>query len=307
MTATLAPSRVGDLVEDFVAAKRAAGLSPRTVTDYAHPLRRYFVPFCATLKVTEPSEITQRVVDRFSTDLQSPKREPVLARASVNTYLKSVQQFVRWLREEGELADAKVNTQPLRVPRRLLDTLTRAEIQAMEDAARTERDKLIIRVLADTGLRLGELRGLTVESIVERDRQTFLRVDGKTGPRDMPIPKLHRRLRRFVETGRGRTAARHIFLSNRKSARSGERVPLTEKGVGEVVRNAAEEAGLTKRVYPHLLRHSFATWSLQNGMNMVILARLMGHSSLTMINNVYAHLTPSDSYDAMARLLAGGD
>jgi integrase len=57
-------------------------------------------------------------------------------------------------------------------------------------------------------------------------------------------------------------------------------------------------------VYPHLLRHSFATWVLTRGMNPVMLAHILGHTSLAMIQNVYSHLTPTDACEAMVRALA---
>ena len=70
-----------------------------------------------------------------------------------------------------------------------------------------------------------------------------------------------------------------------------------------MIRNLGEAAGVRKRVYPHLLRHSFATWQLSRGMNPIQLAQILGHSSLAMIQNVYSHLSPSDAYEAMLRAL----
>jgi len=72
-----------------------------------------------------------------------------------------------------------------------------------------------------------------------------------------------------------------------------------------MVRNVAELAGIRKRTYPHLLRHSYATWALNRGMNPIMLAQVLGHSSLVMIQCTYAHSTPSDAHELMAKLLAG--
>jgi len=68
-----------------------------------------------------------------------------------------------------------------------------------------------------------------------------------------------------------------------------------------MIRNVAALAGITKRVYPHLLRHSFATWQLSRGMNPIQLAQILGHSSLTMIQAVYSHLSLVDAYEAILR------
>ena len=70
-----------------------------------------------------------------------------------------------------------------------------------------------------------------------------------------------------------------------------------------MVRNLATKAGIQRRIHPHLFRHGFATWQLARGMNPIQLAQILGHSSLAMIQQVYAHLAPSDAYDAMVATL----
>jgi integrase len=133
----------------------------------------------------------------------------------------------------------------------------------------------------------------------------YVRVRGKGDrERDVPVmPQLGRRLRRHVERGRPRgTTSDRVFLGLRRG-RSGDHEPLTRSGVDQLIRLLGEEAGLEKRVHPHLLRHSFATWALTRGMNPVQLAQIMGHSSLAMIQSVYAHLTPQDAYLALEQIV----
>ena len=66
----------------------------------------------------------------------------------------------------------------------------------------------------------------------------------------------------------------------------------------------AYRAGITKRVYPHLFRHSFATEALRRGMNPIQLAKILGHTSLRMIERTYSHLDQTDAYDAVLKMLA---
>ena len=56
-------------------------------------------------------------------------------------------------------------------------------------------------------------------------------------------------------------------------------------------------------MYPHLFRHSFITWQLESGLNPILLSRIVGHESLTMINQVYAHVTMDSAYDALMKAL----
>src|SRR2546430_15307375 len=105
-----------------------------------------------------------------------------------------------WAKREGETVEAKAQLPKL--PTKLVEVVSREEIQRMEDAARTERDKLMVRVLADTGLRVDELLGLRTTDLVEQNRNYYLRVRGK-GAKDrlVPAPRLYRRLRIYVERG----------------------------------------------------------------------------------------------------------
>jgi integrase len=138
-----------------------------------------------------------------------------------------------------------------RRPERALDVLSREEIQQLEDAAKTERDKLIIQVLADTGIRVGELLGLRCSDLIERDRNRYLRIAGPSqgggakGDRSrlVPVPRIWRRLQRYIERGRPKdTNSDRIFLAARRDRRTGDYEPLTKSGVEQMVRNAAELA-----------------------------------------------------------------
>jgi integrase/recombinase XerD len=217
--------------------------------------------------------------------------------------------MIKWAKAEGETIDAK--GQLPRLPKKLVNVLSREEMQAMEDAAGNERDKLIVRLLADTGIRVGGLVNLRVTDIVDHDRRPLLRVREKGGgggsERLVPIPKLHRRLQRYIERGRKSDAlSDRVFLGLRRG-RSGEYEPLTESGVEQLIRTVAIQAEIKRPVYPHLLRHSYATWALSKGMNPIQLAQILGHSSLKMIQNVYAHLSPGDAYEATLRLFQAED
>ena len=293
------------LVDDYLAHLRARGLSPRTLQQASDLLERQWLPWCREQGIDSPDGLNQRLLERWSAFLLEEHRtasgEP-LARASVRTYLRVLAAFIRWAGSEGAVTTAVKVSLP-RDERRLLDTLSREEIERLEDAAVSERDRLVIRVLADTGMRLGELLALRDEDLLEQGRERYLRVRGK-GARErlVPIaPGLFQRLHRYAQRG-GRVAGR-IFLTSRRSARTGQYEPVQPRSIQNALAFAAETAGIGKHVHPHLLRHSYATWALRRGMNPLQLQRILGHADLTMISSTYAHLTASDSYQAMMDLL----
>ena len=122
--------------------------------------------------------------------------------------------------------------------------------------------------------------------------------------RKVPIaPVLAQRLKRYAQHTRRESASTRLFLANKRSARTGDYPALTQSGIQQMIRLLALDAGITKRVYPHLFRHSFITWQLEGGLNPILLSRIVGHESLTMINQVYAHVTMDTAYDALMRSL----
>jgi integrase/recombinase XerD len=298
------------LVSDYLAYCRARGLAPNTVNQaYKYPLAGILLPFCEREGIADVSAINARTLDRLSTWLleSGGRNGHPLSPHSVHSYSRAINHFLAWAKKEGETVEAKAQLPKL--PKRLVEVLSREEIQRIEHAARTERDKLVIRLLADTGLRVGELLALRTSDLVEQNRNYYLHVRGK-GAKDrlVPVPKLYRRLRLYVERGRPKDAvSSRIFLSHRRRPNGGDYEPLTTSGVDQMIRNVATMAGIPKRVYPHLLRHSFATWQLSRGMNPIQLAQILGHSSLTMIQAVYSHLSPTDAYEAILRTYRGED
>jgi len=298
---------LGRLVEDYLASCRARGLSPRTIDGaYGYPLRQVLLPFCQREAIKEPAQLDNRALDRLATELlerKGPGGEP-LSKHSVHAYMRAVNGFLRWSAAEGE--EVKARAQLPKLPRRLIDVLNREEIGRMEDAAKAERDKLVVRLLADTGIRVGELVALRPSDLIPQARSNFIKVQGKGAQeRLVPVPPgLFRRLQRYAERGRPRdTRSDRLFLSLRR-APDGDYSALTTSGVSQLLDVLAQLAGIKKRVHPHLFRHSFATWALTRGMNPLTLAQILGHSSLVMIQNVYAHLTPADSYDALLKALS---
>jgi integrase/recombinase XerD len=302
------PTALAALVDDFLADVRARGLSIRTSESYEHPLRAEFLPWCAKEHIADPAQLTEKLVGGFTVKLlEQGGKHGALSRASVRTYVRAARVFLAWC-EKPDGGAVPVGAKP-RLPKRekpLVDVLSRDEIARMEDAAPTERDKLLIRILADTGLRAGELLALTPSDLQEQARgQFFLKVHGK-GSRDrvVPImPALQRRLRRYI-AGRRTDKGDRVFVSLRKGG-DGRYAPLTTSGLEQAVRIAAQEAGITKRVYPHLLRHSHASNWLRRGGDVVMLQKNLGHADLAMIADVYSHLDASDAYQAAMHVLMG--
>lgn len=305
-----AASSLAALVDDYLMACRARGLARSTIDgSYGYPLRSVFLPWCEANGLTEVAQLGPRQMNALSVTLldNGGKDGRQLSKATVHAYTRGIRGFLHWCESEGEGQPARP---PLpRLPRLLLDVLDRDEIDRLEAGAETERDRIIVRLLGDCGLRSSELLSLRPDQIIRRDRQANLHIHGK-GERDrfVPLPPtLLRRIDRYLRAGRPKDAAcDDIFVSLRRDRR-GAYEPLTRSGVLQLVRRAAYRAGIEKRVYTHLMRHSFITNCLRDGMSPVLIAKIVGHSSLRMIERVYSHMTNEDAYDAMMNMLARSD
>lgn len=294
------------LVGDYLDSCRARGLSRGTIEQaYKWSLEEVFLPWAARNGVTDTDHLTQRALDRFTAELLSeggPRGE--LSRHTVHSYVRPVRQLLKWAAKEGENVTGALPQLP-RLPRHLMDVLTREEIARLEDAATTERDKLIVRLLGDTGIRVTELCTLEVDAVRRHERGALLLVHGKGDKeRKVPVsPRVARRLERYVRGRPEAAPSNFLFISHRRNADK-EYEPITRSGVLQLVRNLADRTGMKKRVHPHLFRHSFATEALRRGMNPVQLMNILGHTSLRMIESIYQHLHGGDSYDAIMQFLA---
>ena len=283
----------------------AARARRRTVEIYETVLLKHLLPWAQRDGIDQADQLTQRAVSRWMgylrNDHRTAKGTP-LSEESVKTYARTVNSYLKWLTSDAR-AQAPVPK------RRLLEVLSRNEMDRLELAATTERDKLLIRLLADTGARLGEALALRESDVMQRDRREHVvRLRGKTGERLAPISaELYRRLRRYLEHSRpaGYDGDR-VFVGLHRVRSGGYQTP--GRGTIEAMfREAAVRAGIKRRVHPHLLRHSALTHLLRRNVNPLLVAQIAGHSSLEMIRSTYSHLTISDAHRAVMAALTSDD
>lgn len=303
--------KVEQLVRDFLAdcEKRTKlptdnddRLSRKTVREYRQPLEQVLLPFCIREGIADVASLGAEDLERLKADLASNggKSGKALKTPTVNSYLRSINACLNWGRKKNKGVTATVKLYKQKRPK--YDVLSRDEIARIEAAAERERDRLIVRLLADTGIRVGELVGLRTTDIKTYGARVFIEVNGKTDERDVPImPELHKRLRKYIaETRPKKSETDRVFLGLRRRPGGGVE-PLTESGVQQIIRELAETAEIGRRVHPHLFRHSFITDRINRRMSPFAIQKMVGHASMTMIDRVYTHLRPADVYEEMAR------
>ena len=171
-------------------------------------------------------------------------------------------------------------------PRRLPVILTVEEVGRLIDAAQNLFHRTLLMVLYSTGMRNRELRKLQVKDIDSRSMLIHIRY-GKGG-RDRFVPLSPKRLETLREYWRWMRPKTWLFPGTVNGWRADK--PLTPKVVWEACQFAAERAGIDKRVYPHLLRHSYATHLLEAGTDLRTIQLLLGHVELRH-TVIYLHLS----------------
>src|SRR3954466_3999750 len=161
------------------------------------------------------------------------------------------------------------------------------ELRFLDQAyAQSGRTGLMLQTLLETGARASELVQLRVEDVSLAERVIAIR-RGKGGKhRDVPI---RRDLAQLLRLHIGTRRAGPLFASRQEGSGPTPHV-LTRQRVGQIVREVANAAGISKRVYPHLLRHTVATRLLALGMDITDLQRFLGHESIA-TTRLYAETT----------------
>ena len=278
------------LARDFLNSCRARGLRAKTIDQTYRPrLERQFLPWARAEGITEVAQLDQRAIERYQVHLQE---RGTLGVWSINSYVRTVNVFLSWARKEGEAVKAKAKL--ARTPQRIVPTLSREEIAAMERKAQ-DRDAMIVRLLADTGIRASELCGLRVGDLVEHERHDQIRVTGKgEKERLVPLPQeTAKRLRRYIRSRPAGAESDRVFLSLRRG-RTGEYEPLSISGLEQMIHHLARDAGIGRRVYPHIFRHTYITERLKAGVDSTKIRRVVGHTSTQLIDRVYGHLLDDD-------------
>jgi integrase/recombinase XerD len=173
-----------------------------------------------------------------------------------------------------------------RAPRRLPIILTREEAIRLIDSASNLFHRAMLITMYSTGMRRAELCRLKVEDIDSTRMLIHIR-QGKGGKdRDVPLsPKVLETLREYWRWMKPKT---YMFPGTINGSRADK--PITPKVLWEACREAAQRAGITKAVRPHLLRHSFATHLVEGGADLPTVQALLGHTDLKP-TSIYLHLS----------------
>ena len=249
--------------------------SPHTLRSYRTDLRQ-FAEFAEDCDGESPTVITTRTLRAWLARLHAQGLDP----ASVARKLAAVRSWCKFLVRRGRLGrNPAADVRGPRLGRKLVGFLPVDEATALlSDPRLSARDRAVLELLWATGLRVSELAGLDVDDVDRAERT--VQVMGKG------------RKERIVPFGAKAAAALDAYLGAREgsalfvNARGGR---LGVRSLWTIVRRAARQAGLTRRVSPHTLRHTFATHLLDAGADLRMIQELLGHRRISTTQR-YTHV-----------------
>ena len=283
------------------------GRSVKTVMNYDHYLSRFF----GFLKGGTVKSITEESVREFrlflnrqmvgrgkknQNDIQPMKKK------TQNYYLIALRTFLKFLARR-KIASLPADCIELaKVGERSLDLISQAELErilAAPDAATLKglRDKAVLETLFSTGLRVSELCSLPREIDLSKDEMS-VRGKGEKVRVVFFSDEARAALRAYVAKRPDFDDALFVQLpadiqedgKSGKKAKEPETLRLTPRSIQRIVKHYAIKAGVSKKVTPHIIRHSFATDLLSNGADLRSVQALLGHANIA-TTQVYTHVT----------------
>ncbi len=274
------------------------GRSIKTVENYD----RYLTRFLAYTKNDNPAAITDPVVREFrlwlnrqpNTNSKTKGQNGIdtLSKKTQNYYLIALRAFLKYLaRQEIKTMPAE-RIELAKVNERSLDLITSNELSRLLEAPKgadikSLRDKAILELLFSTGLRVSELCSLTRDLDLSYDEFS---IRGKGGK--VRVVFLSDDARKHVKAylGSRKDMNDAMFVQVGNEVMKKEVGPLTKRSIERIVKHYAIKSGISKKVTPHTIRHSFATDLLSNGADLRSVQALLGHSSIV-TTQIYTHVT----------------
>jgi integrase/recombinase XerC len=260
------------------------GLSPRTRTAYQRDLALFYEEL-GRLKLEDPGQVNEHQIRSLVARLHRQGLGP----RSLQRLLSAIRSFYRWLMREGlaehnPAAPVKAPKAPKKLPATLdADSVTQL-LDIKDETPLAIRDKAIMELFYSSGLRLTELADMRWDQI--DPASGLITVTGK-GNKTRVIPLgsyAASALAKWRKT-RGNFAGfedPHIFVSNRGK-------PIATRTIQARIRYWARRQGLPQQVYPHLLRHSFASHMLESSGDLRAVQELLGHADIS-TTQIYTHL-----------------
>ncbi len=270
------------------------GRAAQTVANYDN----YIIRYLAHSGVKTPKDITEKSLRdyRLWLNRQEGTNGDTLKKNTQNYHLIALRSFLKYLRKRDIKCLAPDKIELAKLGDRDLDLITYEELQRLmnapskgedADSLKALRDKAILETLFSTGLRVSELCSVDRDLDLTRD-EFSVRGKGSKVRVVFLSPTAKSAIKEYLKKRTDMDEA--MFVSLAKGAQESGDMRLTPRSVERIVKRRAIEAGISKKVTPHIIRHSFATDLLEGGADIRSVQALLGHANIS-TTQVYTHVT----------------
>ena len=272
----------------FMLDCESRGFALKTLEYYRQRLTG-FLWYCEEQQAKTLPDLTPTLIRSFLAGWQHRQRQGEISSAYVHSFARAIRTFCYFLVRE-ELLDvspfAKVKMPILE--KKVLPALTSEEVKAILRTCEYERDKALVLFLLDSGVRASELCALNVGDVDGEGAVTVRKGKGAKGRLTYIGARTRKQLLRYfaLERGGKPEAGEPLFVSQRGGGR------LTYWGLAELLKRLRKASGV-KGCAPHAFRRTMAIHSLRNGMNIYLLARMLGHADITVLRH-YLDIVQAD-------------
>ena len=287
---------ISDCIRNFLEyIEIEKGRSLKTIDNYSRYLN-FFEKYLATKGIKDIKDIKRQDIRDFRMFLNRKKttgfdksQDEYIGKKTQNYYLISIRSFLKFL-QKNEIAAVSPETIDLaKIPERHISFMTDMELNSLLNAPKSkinsdnpekQRDIAIIELLFSTGLRVSELCSLSSDLDLS---QSEISVRGKGN-----------KVRVVFITEDAMVAVKEYKKQNLqgKKVTNDKLFPVTPRTVERIVKKYSIIAGISKKITPHILRHSFATNLLQNGADIRSVQAMLGHANIA-TTQIYTHVTDS--------------
>lgn len=303
-------------IDEYMYNCRSRKLRPKTMSSYEQTLRLFERWCLEEAEITQPSQVLDTTIRHYICSLQErgkytfystensaityePSRRrdfsQTVSTTTINNYIRNLKAFFAWYADVTQSSNPMEKIKQLRNERKPQEYLEDHELEQLlkvfdRSYYSEHRDFMIILLLLDTGMRLGECLQITDDDLDMDERTICLPAEHTKGRRTRFVffsVKTSKSLQRWLRYKDRYTNSKLLF-----PVKSG--TPMEVHSFESSFKRYLERAGIDKKYSPHALRNNFAKRCLMNGMDIYTLSRILGHSSVSVTENAYLDLTDKD-------------
>lgn len=278
------------------------GRSQKTLQNYAFYLHR----FCDWAQDPFPKDINREMIHKFRLWLNRSvpgRAEKTLKKNTQNYHLIALRSFLKYLAKQDVDSLAPEKIELAKQTMRIVEFLHEEELERLLQAPFLKkknnnkgsqllialRDKAILELLFSTGMRVSELANLTREQVNLKQEEFTVRGKGDKPRIVFFSASCKESIKAYLD--KRRDISPFLFVSFDRAKRTRKQInSLTPRSIERLVKSYAKQAGITKKITPHTMRHTFATDLLRSGADIRSVQALLGHASLT-TTQIYTHVT----------------